>query len=49
MSNENVTEGDEIDVSARFHEPVAPEQQVQGLLKAKDDTSKFVGLALLTR
>lgn len=47
MSTGNVTEGDEIDVSARLGEPIAPEQQVQGLLRAKDDTSKFVGLALL--
>jgi hypothetical protein len=47
MSNESVTEGDGIDVSARLGEPIASELQVQGLLKAKDDTSKFVGLALL--
>lgn len=47
MSDKSITEGDETDISARLGEPIAPEQQVRGLLKAKDDTSKFVGLALL--
>lgn len=47
MSNGNVTQGDGIDESARVGDLVAPELQVQELLKAKDDTSRFVGLALL--
>ena len=47
MSEQILPEGNGITSSTGVGELTAPLQHVQGLLRAKDDTSRFVGLAVL--
>jgi hypothetical protein len=47
MAENTVTGGEGNTLSTGNGDPTAALEQVQGLLKAKDDTSRFVGLALL--